>query len=170
MMADESKENWIKCRNPIFHFMDMLCTKASCGNLTINVAHLLARWGNVKLDTLGLLYAANLQRTVLSQHLEFSSWRLWDSWQKGAGTSWEQALNWALEIHTFSLILHLSPQQQLPLSEVNEWRCSISAVWITSSKYLHILKTREASLSWYLLWVIVCPPPNSHVEVSTPST
>lgn len=67
--------------------MDMPCTKASCGNLTINAAHLLATWGNVKLDTLGLLYAANLQRTVLSQHLEFSSWRLWDSWQKGAGTS-----------------------------------------------------------------------------------
>ena len=83
----EEKRELNQIQNPISHFMDMQCTKASYGISLITWPIYLSSGGNVLLDTLGLQQVANLQRKMLPQRLELSSWRLWDSWQKGAGIS-----------------------------------------------------------------------------------
>ena len=88
--SEESKEKREvnQMQNPISHFMDMQCTKTSYGSISLITWPIyLAGGGNVLLDTFGLQQVANLQRKMLSQRLELSSWRLWDSSQKGAGMS-----------------------------------------------------------------------------------
>ena len=151
----KKREKWIKCKTNI-PFYGYAVHENHIWYLTNNLALYLPGGGNVLLDTFGLQQVANFQRKMLSQRLELSSWRLWYSWQKGAGMSWDQALDWAFEIHTFLLTLDPSPKWQLATSAINEWRYKISAIWTTSSKYLHTLQRMIPLLSVMIPTVGYC--------------